>query len=115
MTAIATMAAITHDPRRSQRRCTRPTYPRRAFRYPGAENSDRVTAIVILLVAVGTLVGLGFAFGGPALAVLLVLAGLLVLGWLVFLGFSRRTAGDIPRQADEREFFGPGGPDDPGR
>jgi hypothetical protein len=74
-----------------------------------------VTALVIVLVVVGTLVGLGFAFGGPALAVLLVLAGLLVVGWLVFLGFSRRTAGDVARRADNREFLGPGGPDDPGR
>jgi hypothetical protein len=73
-----------------------------------------VTAIVIVLVAVGTLVGLGFAFGGPALAVLLVLAGL-VVGWLVIMGFSRRTPADVARQADEREFFGPGGPDDPNR
>jgi hypothetical protein len=64
---------------------------------------------------VGALVGLGFAFGGPGLAILLVLAGLLVLGWLVFLGFSRKTAGDVARGADEREFFGPGGPDDPRR
>jgi hypothetical protein len=74
-----------------------------------------MTAIVIVLVAVGTLVGLGFAFGGPALAVLLVLAGLVVLGWLVLLGFSRRTPGEVARRADEREFLGPGGPDDPGR
>ena len=74
-----------------------------------------MTGIVIMLVVVGALVGLGFAFGGPALAVLLVLAGLLVLGWLVFLGFSRKTAGDVARHADEREFFGPGGPDDPAR
>jgi hypothetical protein len=42
-----------------------------------------VTAIV--LVVVGTLVGLGFAFGGPALAVLLVLAALVVFGWLLVL------------------------------
>jgi predicted transporter len=74
-----------------------------------------VTGIVIILVAVGTLVGLGFAFGGPALAVLLVLAGLVVLGWLLVLGLSRRTPTDIARQADEGEFFGPGGPDDPNR
>ena len=74
-----------------------------------------MTGIVIILVAVGTLVGLGFAFGGPALAVLLVLAGLVVLGWLLVLGLSRRTPTDIARQADEGEFFGPGGPDDPNR
>jgi predicted transporter len=74
-----------------------------------------MTAIVIVLVVVGTLVGLGFAFGGPALAVLLVLAGLVVLGWLVVMAFSRRTPSDVAREAHEREFFGPGGPDDPNR
>ena len=72
-----------------------------------------MSAIVIVLVVVGTLVGLGFAFGGPALAVLLVLAGLVVVGWLVVMGFSRRTPGDGAREDDEREFFGPGGPDNP--
>jgi predicted transporter len=74
-----------------------------------------VTAIVIVLVVVGALVGLGFAFGGPALAVLLVLAALIGLGWLLVMGLSRRTPGDVVREADDREFFGPGGPDDPRR
>jgi predicted transporter len=74
-----------------------------------------VTAIVIVLVVVGTLVGLGFAFGGPALAVLLILAALVVLGWLLVLAFSKRTPTDVVRKADEQEFFGPGGPDDPNR
>lgn len=74
-----------------------------------------MTGIVIVLVAVGTLVGLGFAFGGPALAVLIVLAALVALGWLVVLAFSRRSPGDVAREAHEREFFGPGGPDDPNR
>jgi membrane protease YdiL (CAAX protease family) len=74
-----------------------------------------MTAIVILLVVAGTLVGLGFAFGGPALAVLLVLAGLVVVGWLVLMAFSRRSPGDLAREAHEGEFFGPGGPDDPNR
>lgn len=74
-----------------------------------------MTAIVIILVVVGTLVGLGFAFGGPALAVLVGLAVAVAVGWLIFMGFSRRTAGDVARQADEGEFFGPGGPDDPSR
>jgi predicted transporter len=74
-----------------------------------------MTAIVIVLVVVGTLVGLGFAFGGPALAVLLILAALVVLGWLLVLAFSRRTPTDVARGAEEQEFFGPGGPDDPNR
>ena len=74
-----------------------------------------MTAIVIVFVVVGTLVGLGFAFGGPALAVLLILAALVVLGWLLVLAFSRRTPSDVAQRADEGEFFGPGGPDDPNR
>jgi predicted transporter len=74
-----------------------------------------MTGIVIVLVVVGTLVGLGFAFGGPALAVLIVLAALVVLGWLLVLAFSRRTPGEVAREAHEGEFFGPGGPDDPNR
>jgi predicted transporter len=74
-----------------------------------------MTGIVIILVIVGALVGLGFAFGGPALAVLLVLAALVGLGWLVVMAFSRRSPGDVAREAHEREFFGPGGPDDPNR
>ena len=74
-----------------------------------------MTAIVIILVVVGTLVGLGFAFGGPALAVLLILAALIVLGWLLVLAFSKRTPTDVATSAEEQEFFGPGGPDDPNR
>jgi predicted transporter len=54
-----------------------------------------VTGIVIVLVVVGALVGLGFAFGGPALVVLLVLAALIALGWLLIMGLSRRTPGDV--------------------
>ena len=74
-----------------------------------------MTGIVIVLVVVGTLVGLGFAFGGPALAVLIVLAALVALGWLLVLAFKRRTPGDVARETHEGEFFGPGGPDDPNR
>jgi hypothetical protein len=110
----------THDPRLSQRRCTRSLtgsgYPPAAFRYLGRRKEvEQVTAIVIVLVVVGTLVGLGFAFGGPALAVLLILAALVVLGWLLVLAFSKRTPTDVARRAEEQEFFGPGGPDDPNR
>jgi hypothetical protein len=42
-----------------------------------------MTALIVVLAAAAVLVGLGFAFGGPALAVLLILAGLLVVGWFV--------------------------------
>jgi predicted transporter len=85
------------------------------FATSGLGKAEDVTGIVIILVVVGTLVGLGFAFGGPALAALLVLAALIGLGWLLVMGLSRRSPGDVARQADDREFFGPGGPDDPNR
>ena len=70
-----------------------------------------MTGLVIVLVVVGTLVGLGFAFGGPALAVLIVLAALIALGWLLVLAFNRRSPGAAARETHDGEFFGPGGPD----
>lgn len=74
-----------------------------------------MTALVALLVAIAVLVGLGFAFGGPALAVLGALASALVVGYFVFMALSRRTPAEVTRRAEEREFLGPGGPDDPNR
>lgn len=57
-------------------------------------------ALVVLLVAIAVLIGLGFAFGGPALAVLGALAGALVVGYFVFMALSRRTPaeGDAARR-----------------
>ena len=71
-----------------------------------------MTALVARVVAVAVLVGLGFAFGGPALAVLGGLAGLLVVGYFLVMAFSRRTPSEVAREAREQEFLGPGGPDD---
>jgi hypothetical protein len=74
-----------------------------------------MTALVALLVAVAVLVGLGFAFGGPALAVLGGLAGLLVVGYFLVMAFSRWPPSEVTQEAHEQEFLGPGGPDDPNR
>ncbi len=74
-----------------------------------------MTALVVLLVAIAVLVGLGFAFGGPALAILGGLAVLLVVGYFLVMALSRRTPGDVTREAHEQDFLGPGGPDDPDR
>jgi hypothetical protein len=74
-----------------------------------------VTAFLIPIIAIAVLVGLGFAFGGPALAVLLVLAGLVALSWLLLVARSRRSPAEVTRRARKHEFFGPGGPDDPDR
>jgi hypothetical protein len=74
-----------------------------------------MTALIVVLVTVAVLVGLGFAFGGPALAILLVLAGLVVVGWFVMMGLARRAPTEVASRAKEQEFLGPGGPDDPNR
>jgi type III secretory pathway component EscV len=74
-----------------------------------------MTALIVVLVTAAVLVGLGFAFGGPALAILLILAGLVVVGWFVMMGLARRTPTEVASRAQEQEFLGPGGPDDPNR
>ena len=75
-----------------------------------------VSALVAILI-VAVLFGLGFAFGGPVLALLLTVGGVVAAGIYVFaLGRSRTTPGDVAREADEQpELLGPGGPDDPNR
>jgi hypothetical protein len=75
-----------------------------------------VTAIVVVLVTVAVLVGVGAAIGGVALAVLVAVAAVIVLGWLLFMGMSRRSPREeIETRSDDRELLGPGGPDDPTR
>jgi hypothetical protein len=69
--------------------------------------------IAFLVIAV--LIGTAFALGGVVLPVLLVLAGLVVVGWVVLAGIARKTPSEVTEQAHEREFLGPGGPDDPNR
>jgi nucleoside recognition membrane protein YjiH len=75
-----------------------------------------ISALVAILI-VAVLFGVGFAFGGPVLALVFAVAGLIAAGIYVFaLGGSRTTPGDVAREADEQpELLGPGGPDDPNR
>ncbi len=68
---------------------------------------------LIAAVAIVVLLSLAFALGGVLLPVLAVLAGLVVVGWVFLAGAARRTPTDVAEQAHEREFLGPGGPDDP--
>lgn len=74
-----------------------------------------MTAIVLLGLLIAVLIGLAFTFGGAALAVLLAIAAVLAVGWFALVGLSRRTPTprEVTERADEREFLGPGGPDDP--
>ncbi|MGH3031837.1 MAG: hypothetical protein ACRDNE_13960 [Gaiellaceae bacterium] len=72
-------------------------------------------ALLIAIVVVAVLMGLAFAFGGVVLRILLVLAGLVAVGWILLAGAARRTPSEVAERAHEQEFLGPGGPDDPRR
>jgi uncharacterized membrane protein len=74
-----------------------------------------VIALLIAIVVVAVLMGLAFAIGGVVLPILLVLAGLVVVGWILLAGVARRTPSEVAERAHEQEFLGPGGPDDPRR
>jgi hypothetical protein len=71
-----------------------------------------ITAILVFVFA-AVLIGTAFALGGVVLPILLVLAGLAVLGWFVLAGVSRRPPSEVADRAHEQELLGPGGPDDP--
>ena len=75
-----------------------------------------ISALVAVLI-VAVLFGVGFAFGGPVVALILAVGGVVATGiYVLALGGSRTTPGDVAREADEQpELFGPGGPDDPNR
>lgn len=73
---------------------------------------DMLAALAAFII-VAVLIGLAFTLGGVVLPVLLVLAGLVVVGWIALAGIARRTPSEVAERAHEREFLGPGGPDDP--
>jgi membrane protein implicated in regulation of membrane protease activity len=72
-----------------------------------------VIAALIAGVAVLVLLSFAFALGGVLLPILAVLAGLVVVGWVLLAGIARRSPPEVAERAHEREFLGPGGPDDP--
>lgn len=74
-----------------------------------------MTAVLVVLVATGVVTGVIALAGAGLFALIVVPIGLGVAVWLALAGSSRRTPGDIAREAPEREFLGPGGPDDPNR
>jgi hypothetical protein len=74
-----------------------------------------VVPALIAAVIVVILLSFAFAFGGVLLPILAVLAGLVIVGWVLLAGIARRSPTEVAERAHEREFFGPGGPDDPNR
>lgn len=75
-----------------------------------------MVALLVVFFFAAVLIGTGIAFGGAVLAVLLVLAALLVVGWGVLAFVSGRSVSDVveERSSEREDFLGPGGPDDPG-
>jgi hypothetical protein len=73
-----------------------------------------VTAIIVIGIVAAANIGLGTAFGGPLVGV--ILGALLIIGALVrlfTLGGTGIGAGEVARE--DQEFFGPGRLDDPNR
>ena len=73
-------------------------------------------AAVVALIVIGILFGVGFMFGGPVIALALVVVGVVAAGiYVLAMGKTRTTPGDVVRETDEPELLGPGGQDDPNR
>jgi hypothetical protein len=73
-----------------------------------------VTAIILIVVFAAAVIGLGTAFGGPLVG--LILAVVAIVGgivWFLALGGSKTTPAEVTRETHGQEFLGPGGPDDP--
>jgi len=68
-----------------------------------------IVGTILLAVALAAFVpGLGFI---ASIAVIVIGIGIVV--WLLAAGRSRQSPSEIASQTPEREFLGPGGPDDP--
>jgi fatty acid desaturase len=80
----------------------------------GTRRSD-VIAAVLAFILVAVLIGTAVALGGVALPVLLVLAGLVVVGWFALAGVAKKTPSELAERTEDKELLGPGGPDDPRR
>jgi hypothetical protein len=73
-----------------------------------------VTAIILIVVFVAAVIGLGTAFGGPLVGV--ILAAVAIVGgivWFFAAGASQTTPREAVHETQDQEFLGPGGPDDP--
>ena len=73
-----------------------------------------MTAIIVIGVFAAVIIGLGTVFGGPIVGLILgVVAIVGAFAWVLALGGSKTTPGEVTREAHEQKLFGPGGPDDP--
>jgi hypothetical protein len=73
-----------------------------------------VTAIIVIGLFAAVIIGLGTVFGGPIVGLILGVGAIVgAFVWLLALGGSKTTPGEVTRETHEQEFLGPGGPDDP--
>jgi hypothetical protein len=74
-----------------------------------------IVIIAVLTVGLAILLGALLPGAGLLLAIAVVLLGLGLLAWLVFVGASGRSTTDLIRDSESRgpELLGPGGQDDP--
>jgi hypothetical protein len=76
-----------------------------------------IVIIAVLTVGLAILLGALLPGAGLFLAITVVLLGLGLLAWLLFVGASGRSTTDLVRDTEGRgpELLQPGGPDDPNR
>lgn len=73
-----------------------------------------MTAIVVVLVLTAVLAGVVTAIGAGLFALIVIPIGIGVAVWLALAGGSRTRPREVARRgADQGDFLGPGGPDDP--
>ena len=72
-------------------------------------------AALVVLVATGIVTGIVAALGAGLFALIVIPVGIALAIWLAIAGRAGQTPRDIARNANEGEFLGPGGPDDPTR
>lgn len=73
-----------------------------------------VALVVVATIAVAVALAVLLPGAGFIGAIVVAVIGLAVVVWLVSAGASRRAPSEMASSTEEREFLGPGGPDDPG-
>ena len=74
-----------------------------------------VAIIIVGTIALAVLLAALLPGAGFIGAIVVVVIGLAAVVWLLAAGASKQAPSDVARNTEEREFLGPGGPDDPGR
>ena len=74
-----------------------------------------MTAAFVVLLLTAVVVGIVALAGAGLFALVIVPIGIAVAIWLALAGRAGTTPRDVATEANQGEFLGPGGPDDPNR